>query len=113
MPQVLLDRLIRLFPDFAVYWNRAENCFRSDDGSFTYRGVFAEFSHYFRGHYEQLSQESIKGLAELLADCMRVKDSELGIAGATCFLENVAGERFSNEFRTYLVGEPLAYYSQW
>jgi hypothetical protein len=112
-PQELLDRLTELFPDFASHWNRPQNCFRGDDGSFSHCGAFAEFSHFFQNHYERLPKVRIKALGLLLIDCMKVPDSELDTAAATCFLENVAGERFSDDFRKYLDAEPLAYYSQW
>ena len=112
-PQALLERLIELFPDFATYWNAPGNCFREDDGSFTFCGAFTEFSHFFRKRYEELPKDRIAALGEFLAECMAISDSELDVAPATCFLENVAGERFSAEFKQFLYGEALAYYSQW
>ncbi len=112
-PQEVLVRLIELFPDFAACWNDPDNCFREDDGAFTYCGAFAEFSSYFRDGYEQFSEDKIAALGKLLSECMSVPDSELDTAAATCFLENVTFERFSPEFEKYLCGEPLAFYKRW
>jgi len=112
-PQQLLERLIELFPGFASQWNAPSNCFLDDDGSFCYCGVFAAFSQYFREQYERLPTDRIMALGEFLTECMAIPDSELDVAAATCFLENVARERFSSNFKQFLLGEPLAYFSQW
>ncbi len=112
-PQELLDRLVGLFPEFSASWNDRGNYFRNDDGSFSFFGVFAEFSYFFRDYYEHFSRDWIAALGEFLSECMAVPNSELGTAAAACFLENVAAERFSADFKMYLRGEPLDYYSQW
>jgi hypothetical protein len=112
-PQELLDRLVLLFPEFAACWDGPGNYFRDDDRTFTPHGAFAVFSHFFKERYEHLPKDRIAALADFLSECMADPHSDLDNAAATCFLENVAGERFSGEFRGYLRGEPLAYYSQW
>ena len=111
--QEILDCLNDLFPDFTVVWNDPGNCFREGDGSFTRCGVFAEFSSFFRDHYERLPQDRIGALGKFVTDCVASEDRDLGDAAALCFLENVAAERFSNEFKQYLNGEALRFYSLW
>jgi hypothetical protein len=111
-PESLLNRLVTLFPAFIGYWDDPANCFRDDEGKFTHCGAFAEFSHFFREQYEQLPTERVVALADLLTECMTTPHSEADVAAATCFLENVAGERFSKEFKGYLRGEPLRFFSQ-
>jgi hypothetical protein len=111
--QDILDRLVVLFPEFAAIWDGPENYFRRDDGSFTRCGVFSEFSHYFRDHYEQFSSAQVAELGRFVSDCVASADTELGDAAATCFLENVGGERFSPDFRRHLSGEALKFYSRW
>jgi hypothetical protein len=110
--QGVLDRLVALFPDFAAAWDGPDNCFRDGDGSFTRCGVFSEFSHYFRDHYEQFSPAQAAELGRLVTECVASADAELQDA-ATCFLENVAGERFGPDFRRHLSGEALRFYQYW
>ena len=88
-PEELLGRLVRLFPDFA------------------------EFSQYFREHYEELPAERVQGLAWLLLECMADPESDLDDAATSGFLENVAAERFHDDFERYLIGRPLEFYAQW
>jgi hypothetical protein len=109
--QNILDRLIAMFPEFAASWNSPHNYFRDEDGSFTRCGVFAEFSHYFRDHYEQLPQSEVTVLGGLLTEWVANPDRELRDAVASCFLENVSGERFSTDFRRHLSGEALELYT--
>jgi hypothetical protein len=109
-PQDLLDRVNTLFPHFAKYWQDGENCFLNDDGSFSPAGVFAALSHFFRDRYEEFSPTQIGALAELLSECTAAADSDLDIAAATCFLENVTGERFSADLKRYLKGAPLSFF---
>jgi hypothetical protein len=112
-PRALLDRLVALFPEFAAYWDSPGNCFRDDDGSFTLHGAFAQFSFFFDECYEWLPADRVAALAAFLTECLASPHSDLDNAAVTCFLENVAGERFHHDFRRYLSGEPLKFYSQW
>jgi hypothetical protein len=109
----LLAQLVTMFPDFSAVWDNPTNCFREDDGSSTRGGVFAEFSSYFRERYEQFSGTQIEELGRLVTECVESADAELSHAAATCFLENVAAERFSPDFRRHLSGEALRFYSLW
>ena len=112
-PEELLGRLVGLFPDFAEYWNGPDNDQRDSDGSFTLHGAFGEFSQYFREHYEELPAERVQGLAWLLLECMADPESDLDDAATSGFLENVAAERFHDDFERYLIGRPLEFYAQW
>jgi hypothetical protein len=112
-PEELVGSLTGLFPDFAAYWEAADNLNREDDGSFTLGGVFAEFSDYFRDGYEGFAAERLQALGWLLAECMAEPDSELAEVTAECFLENVAAERFHADFERFLIGRPLEFYAQW
>jgi hypothetical protein len=111
--RAILKRLIALFPGFAEYWERSDNCFRNDDGSFTRCGVFAAFSHFFCEKYEELPKDELAELGQFLSECMESSDRRLADAAGTCFLENVAGERFDRDFREHLSGEALRFYSYW
>jgi len=112
-PQATLDRLVEIFPDFATYWRDPENVFRNDDGSFTYCGAFSEFSHYFRDRYEELHPDFVATLGVFISECVASSSNELADAAATCFLENVSGERFSREFECHLTGSALQFYQAW
>ena len=112
-PEALRDRLVRLFPDFAEAWEEADNEAVDEDGSFSLEGAFAEFSRYFCEHYEELPAPRVQGLAWLLLECMAEPDSDLDDAATSGFLENVAAERFHEDFERYLIGRPLEYYAQW
>jgi hypothetical protein len=112
-PEELVGNLTGLFPDFAEHWEAPDNLSREADGSFTLCGAFVEFSDYFRERYEELAPERLQALGWVLAECMAEPDSELAEATATCFLENVAAERFHADFERFLIGRPLEYYSQW
>jgi len=112
VPLDLLHRIISLFPDFQQQWCSADNCFKNDDGSFTYCGVFSEFSSLVRDRYESLTPSAMAGLGDLLSECMNVSNPSLHEAAATCFLENLAYEPFSPSLAKYLSGEPLRFFSQ-
>jgi hypothetical protein len=75
--------------------------------------VFSEFGHYFKDHYEQLPKARVAELGRFVTECVASADTELGDAAATCFLENVAGERFGPDFRQHLSGEALKFFVYW
>ena len=104
-PDELLARLVTLFPDFAEHWS-------ADDGTFTACDAFAELSQFVRERYEELPVERLQALGWILAECMADPDSDLDEATATCFLENVAAERFHDDFKRFLIGRPLEFYAQ-
>ena len=112
-PDELVDRLVELFPDFAAHREEAERESEVDDDAPTLCGAFTEFSDYFRERYEELPPTRLQALGWVLAECMADPDSELDEATATCFLENVAAERFHADFERFLIGRPLEFYAQW
>jgi hypothetical protein len=96
------SRLVKMFPEFAQFWDKATNCHRDADGGFTLWGVFAEFSHYFREHFTSFSASTLATLGAFLEECMASPGSDLDNAAATCFLENVAGEESAAALRPHL-----------
>jgi hypothetical protein len=112
-PQAVLQRIVSLFPDFAACWDDPGNCFREDDGSFTHCGVFAEFSAFFRERYQELDPDRVAALGAFVSTSVSSPDAELGNAAATCFLENIAGNRFIPDFKQHLHGQALHYYLLW
>jgi len=110
-PEIVYDRLTGLFPAFANYWNSAGACFRDDNGAFSLCGIFAVFSHFLREQYEQLHAPALRELGMFLAECMVVPDTALDVAAATCFLENLTGERFAGHFQTFLTDNALTFYA--
>jgi hypothetical protein len=111
--QALLAQLVALFPAFGPYWADPGNCFREEDGSFTCHGVFAEFSGFFRDRYESLPADRLAALGALVSVWTDSPDAELSNAVASCFLENVAGERCSADLERHLTGDALRYYRRW
>jgi hypothetical protein len=109
-PQQILDRLIAILPGFLAYWESAEACLRTEDGSFSRCGVFDDCSHFVRDHSAGLSPLQRRQLADFVLECMSSTDTELGDAAATCFLENLTFERFSYDFESDLAGDALVFY---
>jgi len=113
-PDELVGRLVELFPDFAAHRDEAEHeASQAEEDAPTLCGAFADFSDYFRDCYEELPPARLQALGWVLAECMAEPDSELDEATATCFLENVAAERFHADFERFLIGRPLEFYAQW
>ena len=110
VPQQLVERLTAILPQFADHWTSPDNLFRGDDGSFTFCGVFAACSHLVRDHYQQLSPEQRRSLADFVEECMTPPVTDLGTAAATCFLENLAYETFSRDLQGYLCGHALEFF---
>jgi hypothetical protein len=96
------SRLVKMFPEFAQYWDMDTNCHRDDDGGFTLCGVFAEFSDFFRKQFTSFSASSMATLGAFIEECMASPDSDLDNAAATCFLENIAGEESAAILRPHL-----------
>ena len=110
-PGAVRDRLIAILPGFGPYWDDPEEtCYRGDDGSFTTCGVLMDCSHYLRVNYETLTREQRRALAAFADECMTPPGTDLDNAMATCFLENLTGERFSADLQAYLSGEALDYF---
>jgi hypothetical protein len=113
-PQMLLDRLVALFPAYQAYWDDPGNCFREDDGTFTLHGVFAEFSSFFREHHQSAPAEAVAALGAFVSECMApADDGPLDNAAATCFVENIAGEECDRELAQHLSGEARRYLQVW
>ena len=112
-PQVLLDYIVSLFPDFAAYWDDPGNSFRADDGSFTLHGVFCEFTAFFRERFKVLPHDQVATLGAFISECMASADADLDNATATCFVENIAAEECSHDLALYLTGEAREYYRAW
>ena len=100
---VLVETLGRVIPGFAAHWARGDSLFVDTNGEFTSHGVFAECSGYVRENYHALSDDSLKELAAFISSCLeRVYGEDIENAAATCFLENLAGKPFHEEFSAYL-----------
>ncbi len=112
-PQLVLERLIGIFPAFARYWEDATNLARQEDGSFSYCGAFMEFGCFFREQYDRVPSECLTALGEFVSECVESANEELNTAACTCFLENMAGEHFCREFQVHLTGEALRFYRTW
>lgn len=104
-------KLTEIFPGFEGYWNSRENLHREEDGSATLCGLFAEFSHFMREHFNSLTPQSLDHLSEFIEQRMELPGSDLDTAVATCFLENVAEESFTTALSQHLGGR--AFLSQW
>jgi hypothetical protein len=97
--------LLALFPDFGPEWDSEHNYFRAEDGTFTRCGGFSQFSHIFRDRYEQFSPGQVSSVGSFVSECVTSGDADLRDAVAACFLENIAGERFSSNFGSHLSAE--------
>jgi hypothetical protein len=101
-PSEVHVRLVEIFPEFSGYWDSPTNCFRESDGTFTLWGVFAEFSHYFREHFDSFSRPALTALARFIDECMASPGSDIDNAAATCFLENLAGHGSAAKLQPFL-----------
>jgi hypothetical protein len=106
----ILENILEIFPSFKLEWEHPDNPHKDDFGCFTYWGVFAEFSHYFRDNYYKYSKDMLATLGHFISECMAVPGSDLDNAAATSFLENISGETFSCEFSHYLSGYALTFF---
>ncbi|MEZ0263342.1 MAG: hypothetical protein ACAI43_01340 [Phycisphaerae bacterium] len=104
----IIEFVVELFPAFAPQW--AASYFRGDDGTFTPCGAFAELSHYVRDEYERLPPDRLARLGQFVSACAASADADLADAANSCFLENVSGERFDDDFARHLSGRALALY---
>jgi hypothetical protein len=114
-PDELLAQLCELVPGFGGAWR--DSLFVGQDGSFTFHGVFSEFSSYVRNHFAEFDEDTWSKLLGYVEGCV-VTDiqSEAGVSNAacTCFLENIAGEgELSRVVSPYLGPESRKYFDQW
>ncbi len=112
-PQSLLTRLIGFFPEFDAHWHSPNNLARQEDGSFTYCGAFMEFGFFFQERYEQFPVHRIAELGAFVSECAESSNEQLSTAACTCFLENMAGERFNGDFQLHLTGAARRFYDAW
>jgi hypothetical protein len=116
-PEELLNAILNIVPEFGSNWESPDNYFRSDDGTFTLNGVFAEFSHYVRDAFSNLGESQRLSLFELVEKCVRTdpnSDSGVSNAACPCFLENLAGEgRLSQPIAPYLGPKSKLYFDDW
>ena len=89
-------------PEFADIWNDPDNCFRNDDGSFTFGGVLAEFSHYVRDNYRKVTRTQWQLIANVIESAAVDNNAELRNAINSIFVENLVYETFTNELRNML-----------
>jgi hypothetical protein len=109
-PQSLLDRLVTLFPGFGPFWDDPGNCFREDDGTFNFYGVFAELSSFLTE--PEMADDRRAALGELVSGCAE-REGDPGNAVCTNFIECVAGTPAGKALRPHLTGAALAYYRLW
>jgi hypothetical protein len=112
-PQVVLTQIIAIFPAFEAHWRSPNNLALNEDGSFTYCGAWMEFGHFFRERYEQLQVHRIAELGAFVSECAESSNEELNTAVCTCFLENMAGERFCRAFQLHLTGAARRFHEAW
>ena len=112
----VMSKLQSIAPGFGEYWNDPENLFRADDGSFTFHGMFVEFSHYVREEFELLDEATRVQLFQFAEECAAHRqrsDTELSNAVYTCFIENLTNEPISAQIRSYLGPKSLALFDAW
>lgn len=112
-PQQLLDRILRLFPGFSKSWHSDQNLYISDRGEFTCSGVFAQLTSYYRDDCYSWSPTALEDLASLLEDCLMSLRSDEGTAAATCFLENIAGDKEEECIFSYLGPRSHTFMKTW
>lgn len=102
-PTDFLRAIIGMSPEFEGYWGEEGDIFREGDGSFTYHGLFAVFSHYVRARYGQMAEGTRKELFLFIEACLSKEGSpdEVGNAIRTCFIENLAGDLPPSDVRRY------------
>jgi len=87
----------------------------NDDGSFTYHGLFSEFSHYVRDNFGGMEGRKREKLFELIESCVsdvERSDEELDNAVCTCFLENLSNESLSPAYRRYMGRKSLEFFNE-
>lgn len=101
-PESIRDSLLAACPEFAHRWNDPGNCFVDDDGAFSYSGLFAEFSHHIRDNYASISTGTLKVIANVVESGLSTQHPELHDAIATCFVENLEYEPFTDQLKSKL-----------
>jgi hypothetical protein len=92
-PEDALSDCIRAIPAFGPYW-AGEDCFRSEDGSFTECGVYLTLTWFLREHWRSVSESEWRALASLAAEHNRRAEAPPATVGA-CLIEGLEGEAYS------------------
>ncbi len=72
-----------------------------------------EFGFFFSETNEQFPVHRIAELGAFVSECAESSNEELSTAVCTCFLQNMAGERFCRAFQLHLTGEAQRFYETW
>jgi len=115
------DYLFGKFPGFVRVWNSDENCHKSDDGGYTYHGLFSEFSDYFAHCFADVTSEQLRSLFGDIEKLTVEEGGDLGSdqskllsnAVSTCFLENIAGRGFTARLEPFMGEKSWERYSFW
>ena len=115
------DYLFGKFPGFAHAWNSDENYHKSDDGEYTYHGLFSEFSDYFVHVFADVTNEQLSSLFGDIETWTVEEDGSIGSsrlqllsnAVSTRFLENIAGRGFTGRLKPFMGEKALGRYSFW
>lgn len=113
-PEAVLEQLSMIFPDFAIQWAQDDNLATKPDGTFTFCGLFLEFTQYVRESFSEANEHQRLALFSLIEQCVSNSNDDLDTAACTCFLENIAGEgELSATVRRYLGPHSKAFFDQW
>ena len=116
-PADVHQKLTQIFPEFAVYWSAPDNYAREDDGSFTFWGIFGEFSGFFCEGFKSFSEAGLTALGQFIEEWMVELrcgiESDIDNAVATCFLENVASHESADTLLPFLGRKGRRFLSQY
>ena len=106
------------FPSFKEHWESYDNCFIEDDGSYTYGGMCAEFSHYYDDNFTSLDERGKKGFfseieRELEVDKNEDVHSELSYAYKRFFLENISQTKAGEESKKWMGKLSREFFDKW
>ena len=114
-PDEILFHLVRIFPDFKTQWESESNYLNEGWSDVPYHSLFADFSHYFRDNFMEMSERDIQELCDYIEPFVRDDKVHEDIDNAicTCFLENVGGESSTVDLPKYLGPKSLKFYKAW
>lgn len=113
-PEINLEKLSAIFPDFAVHWAHDGNLATKPNGTFTFCGLFLEFTQYVRESFSGANEHQRLALFSLVEQCVSDSNDDLDTAACACFLENIAGEgELSATVQPYLGPRSKAFFDQW
>jgi len=115
-PRDLLDRFVKLAPQFQEQWDSDRNYFRGDDGAITHHGVCSEFSRFFRDHHASMTEATLLELFDLVERNLVEPGTEETLvdnALCTCFLENISSEPCGEFAKPRMGRKSRVYFDQW